>query len=67
MAMGQCLDRRLICKRPFMIVAVTFCFEFFFFLFNAEAKAILSFPSFEVTSRVNCYVKSFRNLQLQIK
>ena len=49
-----------------MMIAVVFCFEFFFLLFNAEVKAIPCFPSFKVTSAVNCHVKSFRNPQLEI-
>ena len=53
-----------------MMVTVTFCFEFFLFLFNAEAKAIAfaipCFPYFKVTRAVNCHVKSFRNLRLEI-
>ena len=49
-----------------MMVAVVFCFESFFLLFNAEAKAILCFPSYKVTRAVNCHVKSFRNLQHEI-
>ena len=49
-----------------MMVAAVFCFEFFFLLFNAEAKAILCFPSFKVTSTVNCHVTSFRNLHVEI-
>ena len=53
-----------------MMVAVIFCCEFFFFLFNKEAKvtviATLSFPSFKVTSAEKCQMKSFRNPQLEI-
>ena len=48
-----------------MMVAVILCSGFFFFFFNAEAKAILCFSSFKVTSAVNCHVKSLRNLQLE--